>query len=594
MAGTTTRVSTDSAGNQANDWSDDLSVSADGRQVAFQSYASNLMAGDTNGTPDVFLKDLTTGVTTPINTDSAGEKGNSGSVDVSISADGRYVVFSSYASNLVAGDTNGTLDVFLKDLTTGVTTRVSTDSAGQEAHGESRSPKISDDGRHVAFVSDARDLVAGDYTRGWSIFVKDLDTGVTTLVSADRQGIRGGDTFKWTPPSISADGRFVAFQSDASYWVEDDTNGKTDIFVKDLLTGTTTRVSVGISGQQANGNSDLASISADGQYVVFRSLASNLVPGDTNGKLDLFVRKLPTAGSTEGADHLTGSSTADWQLARGGDDTLIAGAGNDQMEGNRGNDLLFGNGGNDGMSGGEGKDIFHGGEGNDTLDGGAGCDAAAFGAAAQGVSVDLASGTASGQGDDRLIGIEEVFGSRFDDEIRGNAGNNWFTGGAGDDTLDGRGGRDTASYADATQGVIVDLAAGTASGHGDDRLIGIEAVFGSRFDDVIGGDAGANWLAGRDNNDTIVGGDGTDTMLGGAGDDRLDGGAGSDWLLGGAGADVFRFAPQAVAADDIDIIADFTDGEDRIDLQAFEFADAADVLALLTADGDDLVLDLGG
>jgi len=218
---------------------------------------------------------------------SGGTQGNGDSGCPSISADGRYVAFQSYASNLVPGDTNEVGDVFVHDRLTGQTTRVSVASDGTEGNDYSRRPSISADGRYVAFASLASNLVPGDTNGTWDVFVHDRLTGQTTRVSVASGGAQG-NSGSWCP-SISADGRYVAFQSYASNLVPGDTNGVLDVFVHDRLTGQTTRVSVASDGTQGDSYSFGSSISADGRYVAFSSLASNLVPGDTNDKPDIFV-----------------------------------------------------------------------------------------------------------------------------------------------------------------------------------------------------------------------------------------------------------------------------------------------------------------
>jgi len=271
-------------------------ISADGRFVAFESDASNLVPVDTNGVRDVFVHDTLTGVTTRVPVDSAGVQGNESSFDSAISADGRFVTFVSDASNLVSGDTNGRRDVFVRDTLTGVTTRVSVDSARVEGNEGSWFPAISVDGRFVAFNSDASNLVTGDTNGHLDVFVHDTRTGVTTRVSVDSAGVQGNEgSFR---PAISADRRFVAFVSWASNLVPEDTDGFWDVFVRDTFTGMTTRVSVNSAGVQGNGFSYGTAISADGRFVAFESGASNLVTGDTNATADVFVRDTLTGVTT--------------------------------------------------------------------------------------------------------------------------------------------------------------------------------------------------------------------------------------------------------------------------------------------------------
>lgn len=298
--GITTRVSVSTAGAEANVGCDSPSISSDGRFVAFQSPASNLVAGDTNGARDIFVHDRTTATTVRVSVDSmGGESVGGASGSPAISADGRFVVFFTSATTiLTAADTNGINDVFVHDRQTGATTRVSVDSAGTQGTGGASdsggNSQISADGRFIAFYSDMTNLVAGDTNGFQDVFVHDRTTGVTTRVSVDSTGAQsvGGGSFVF---SISSDGRFVVFRSDATNLVAGDTNGLTDNFVHDRLTGTTTRESVDSAGGQAiGGGSSEGSISDDGRYVAFTSAATNLVAGDTNGFQDVFVRDRTT------------------------------------------------------------------------------------------------------------------------------------------------------------------------------------------------------------------------------------------------------------------------------------------------------------
>ena len=295
-AGTTTRVSVSSAGRQGNDYSRHPSISARGRYIAFLSVATNLVVGDTNGAADVFVHDRLSGRTSRVSADSTGQQGNADSVAPAISASGRFVAFESLASNLVAGDTNGVRDVFVHNRRTGVITRLSVDSTGRQGNRKSTRPAISVTGHFVAFESFASNLVGGDTNGVQDVFVHDPITGRTNRVSVDSTGHQGnGDSFG---PVISAAGRFIAFASFAANLVAGDTNGVLDVFVHDRHTGITTRVSVDSAGGQGNGHSFDPAISANGRFVSFLSAASNLVLDDTNGIIDIFVHDRSTGGTT--------------------------------------------------------------------------------------------------------------------------------------------------------------------------------------------------------------------------------------------------------------------------------------------------------
>jgi Tol biopolymer transport system component len=294
---TTIRVSVSSDGTQGNGLSAGSSISADGRYIAFHSDATNLVSGDINGHYDIFVYDRNTGQITRVSVSTNGTEGNYASWYPSISADGRYIAFHSYAANLVSGDTNGRADVFVHDLDTGQTTRVSVASDGTQGNDESWFPAISADGRYVVFSSQATNLVSGDTNGAWDIFIHDLDTGQTTRVSVASDGAQGNGGSEY--PSISSDGRSIAFQSDATNLVSGDTNGEKDVYVRDRVTGQTTRVSVASDGTQGNGGSEYPSISSDGRSIAFQSYSTNLVSGDTSGLDDIFVRDRVTGQTTQ-------------------------------------------------------------------------------------------------------------------------------------------------------------------------------------------------------------------------------------------------------------------------------------------------------
>jgi Tol biopolymer transport system component len=344
------RVSVGAAGIQANGASDRPSISNDGRLVTFNSEATNLVANDTNGLLDVFLHDRQTGITLRASVASGGGEANGPSLRARVAGEASLVVFESDASNLVAEDTNGVSDIFVHDVVAGTTTRVSVDSTGIEGNGASSRPRISDDGRVVAFESDSDNLAGGDSNGQRDVFAHDRQSGSTVLVSVNPDGASGNG--RSDQPAISGDGRVTAFRSQASDLVADDGNGASDVFVRDRTTRTTTRVSVAssgaegnadsaspdlsfdgrlvvftseatnlddrdaccrdiflhdldagttarisepASGDQANGGSDDSAISSDGRFVVFASEASNLVPGDGNGLADVFLADRDTS-----------------------------------------------------------------------------------------------------------------------------------------------------------------------------------------------------------------------------------------------------------------------------------------------------------
>jgi len=290
------RASVDSLGIEGDGISAYPAVSENGRYITFESDATNLVAGDTNGTQDIFLHDTQTGTTTRVSVDSVGTESNGGSIRPDISEDGRYIVFNSGATNLVVGDINGADDIFLHDTQTGITTRVSVDSVGAEADDSHYDAVISDDGRYVAFESDSTNLVAGDTNGSPDVFLHDTQTGITTRVSVDSVGAEGNGTS--TDPDLSSDGRYVIFKSSATNLVAGDINGVNDIILHDTQTGTTTRVSVDSVGAEGNGSSDAGVISENGRYITFESDATNLVAGDTNGTQDIFLHDTQTGTTT--------------------------------------------------------------------------------------------------------------------------------------------------------------------------------------------------------------------------------------------------------------------------------------------------------
>jgi hypothetical protein len=337
LTGATIRVSlaTLTSAQANSDSGGTLAISGDGRYVAFESSATNLVSSDTNGQSDIFVRDLQTGITTLVSVNSSGAQADYYSDDVSISDDGRNVAFHSEATNLVSGDTNNEGDIFVHNLQTGATVRASVDSNGMQADKGSGSSSISANGRYVVFSSDSTNLVSGDTNGVKDIFVHDMQTGQTTRESVNSSGEQVYMLAE--DPSISGDGRYVTFSSFSENLMSEDTLQFEHVYVHDRQTGTTTLVSRYSAGNPMQGRSDASMISADGRYVAFshddrgdslpdrwiyihdrisgqtqratpvypvrpflsadgRFLAYDstnaLVPGDTNGQNDVFVKEM--------------------------------------------------------------------------------------------------------------------------------------------------------------------------------------------------------------------------------------------------------------------------------------------------------------
>jgi hypothetical protein len=286
IAGSIERVSLSSDGEQANGPSIFPSISGTGRFVAFRSAASNLVPGDTNRKIDAMVYDRATDRIERVSTGARGVQANRDIDTLNLSQDGRLVVFSTIASNLVAGDTNGVLDVYARNRASDRTTRLSISNLARQANNQTHATSVSAGGRYVAFRSFASNLVSRDTNGTADAFVFDRRRNHTTRVNVTTLGVQArGTTFR---PTLSGDGRLVVFRSNAANLVSGDTNLHIDVFVHDRATGITRRVNVSSSGRQANARSFRPTISGDGRYVVYSSLATNLVAGDTNRARDVF------------------------------------------------------------------------------------------------------------------------------------------------------------------------------------------------------------------------------------------------------------------------------------------------------------------
>jgi Tol biopolymer transport system component len=302
VAGTTIRLSSDSVSHAAptGGVSTDVSMTPDGLFVAFDSTA-DLIPTDTNGKEDVYVYDVTAATLSLVSVSDTGTQGNKDSLKPAISADGQTIAFLSFATNLVGAEalTASGHNIYVRTRSGVPTTkRVSLAVGGgfpAEGVQMTGGPSISADGRFIGYASDAANIVVGDTNAVQDGFVYDVTGGTTTRVSLGQGGVQANAASQ--VPVFSADGHYAAFQSDASNLVSGDTNARTDIFVRDLVGGTTTRVSVTDSGSQANDSSTGPFISADGTRVLFTSTATNLVVGDTNAAPDAFVRRL-SSGET--------------------------------------------------------------------------------------------------------------------------------------------------------------------------------------------------------------------------------------------------------------------------------------------------------
>ncbi|MGQ0554121.1 MAG: TolB family protein [Planctomycetota bacterium] len=287
QAGQVSRVSISSRGDEGTALSYDCALSQDGRFVAFASDAPNLVDFDGNNSGDIFVHDRLTGVTTRESLASDGTEANDMSYGPSLSADGRFLVFESWATNLVPGDTNGFQDVFLRDRLLGKTIRVSVGTQGQQAQLPCVGSRISLGGRAVAFQTFSPNMGFGPVSRQ-QLYVRDFVSGALEMVSVSSHG-EVGDNDSWYG-HLSFDGRYVAFASESTNFSPIDLTDGHDIYVHDRQAGTTRLVSVSSTGGKIAGTANLAQISADGRYVVFESSAVNLVPNDNNGQTDVFLR----------------------------------------------------------------------------------------------------------------------------------------------------------------------------------------------------------------------------------------------------------------------------------------------------------------
>jgi uncharacterized repeat protein (TIGR01451 family) len=331
QTGSTEIASVSSSGRQGEGLSSSPDLSADGRFVAFDSDASNLTRGDRNNITDVFRHDRVTGETILVSLGSDGRQGAASSHAPAISADGHFIVFHAN-SPLVPNDTNDNTDVYLRDVQTGTTTLISVATDGSAGNGTSFIQDISGDGRVVAFVSSATNLIPDDVVDNEpNVYVRDLNTNTTELASVGSDGTRANVGF-FDNPAISADGRFVAFSTFDVLSPLDTAPSSLDIYLRDRLNGTTELISVSSDEQPGDGRSESPSVSADGQFVAFTSDSTNFAPEASSlfRDEDIFVRDRlngttvrvseSTGGEEGNARSLTPSISADGMVTAFGSD----------------------------------------------------------------------------------------------------------------------------------------------------------------------------------------------------------------------------------------------------------------------------------
>jgi hypothetical protein len=572
---------------------DNMGLARQGNRVVFSSSADNLDPADPDTTEDVFVKKLVAGDLVLVSTSSGGVKGNGLSRRPAISASGTTVAFESVATNLDPGDTDVKSDVYVKTLATGQLVLASVTLGGRKGNSLSMDASISGGGNKVAFSSKSTNLSPADTDAGDDIYVKNLVNGTLKLVSLSDDHVKAnGDSVH---PQISGDGKRVLFYSIATNLDPAATDGKGHLYVKDLQTGDLSLVDASPDGAVGGAHSVYASINGGGEAVAFSSFSDDLSPDDPDIILDAFVKEplLCTAIGTSGNDTINGTPGADVLCGRGGNDVLHGMGGTDTLFGEDGIDVLDGGSAGDGLDGGSGDDwlnyegsgsgvsidldagtalggdadgdrfasivnvtgsdlgdtltgdggtnnidalggddVLSGGGGSDSLLGDADIDILDYQTSPAPVNIDLAADTASG-GDatgDLIDSIEGVIGSAFDDTLRGDNRDNFFLGMGGGDAIAGDLGVDLANYLPSPAGVTVNLAKGTSSG-GDaqgDVLTGIENVAGSDFPDSLVGNGDSNTLFGNGDDDDLKGKSGTDTLFGGSGTDTFDGGGGTD------------------------------------------------------------------
>ena len=502
--------------------------SHDGSSVLYKTDNLNLVSNTgTNPFEQIYIKNLTTGALSLVSANAAGDAGNDASDAMSISSNDRFVIFESDATNLVASATNGVRQLYIKDLITGSVQLVSTSSTAVQANGDSSYASFSADGNNIVFISYANNLVANDINNAADVFVKNLVTGTVSLVSADASGgIADGSS---SHASFSADGRYVAFQTHAINLIPglDNDATHTNLYRKDLQTGAIVAIDTSADGVIGNLQGEYPSLSADGRFAVFTSLANNLVANDTNNDFDVFVKDLLSGDIRMVSTHIDGSQFSGFSYVNPFNTSSISADGNtiifEALDASIGGgvELVYAV-----------TNPFKVGDGVDRVESSISFDLSAKGADVENLT---------------LTGVAAINGTGnvFNNEIIGNDAANILDGKEGADTLIGGKGNDI--YILDNLGDIVTESLTLAQGGGVDlvkaslsytltdnmdnlTLTGSDNIsgFGNALSNVITGNSGNNTLNGLAGNDTILGGLGDDTLIGGSGVDNMSGGKGND------------------------------------------------------------------
>lgn len=515
-----------------------------------------------------------------VSTKADGTEGLGESRNAQFSPDGRYVLFSSYADDLVAGDENNAADIFVRDLTTGTITRLFSELNGQDADGNSFNARFSQDGRYVVFESDAKNLVADDSNDKRDIFLKDLSTGAVTRLSTAAGGIEGND-FN-SAASLSPDGRYAMFESDATNLVAGDTNNQRDLFLVNLFYKANAAAIVEgrfIETTLGVGNASSVSVAwGDGTSTTQAPVAGKVslhhayASAGAKAAIVTLVEGALTWNVAHNVDLGSGTMVRNTGIA----DTLTGSAGSDVLTGDAFANILNGAGGNDRLDGGTGADVLNGGAGDDTyVTDGADTIVEALGGGTDTIITGLSFSLASLSAVENLTAADGAAGVM----LTGNALANTLMGNAGANRLDGGGGADVMNGGIGNDIYVTDGADTIVEAFGG----GIDTVFASssfslaaaaQVENLTAADGTARLtLIGNGLANALTGNAGINRLSGGSGNDRLVGGRGQDSLTGGSGRDVFVFDDRETSASKrkADYILDFSRRQsDRIDLKAID------------------------